>query len=119
MGRRRRCFPPPNAHLPRCFSITSCCELCPGLPRCLCTDQDREMMHTVRQVKVRRMETVITVRQSGVHEAQWKPRVQAWSCSKERGNGGARARGRAVITEKGSRRRRSLHTGGPGFTLRR
>ena len=111
---------PPNAHLPPCFSIGSCCELCPGLPRCLCTDQDREMIHTARQAAVQRMETVITVRRSGVQEAQWMPRVQAWSCSKERGNGAraGRARGSSQKTRPAPTAF-SLYRRPIGFTLSR
>ena len=78
----------------------------------------------VREVKqwtmsFQRMETVITVRRSGVQEAQWKPRVQAWSCSKERERS---ARGQRARHHKKPvrRRRRSLCTDGRlVFTLSR
>ena len=68
------------------------------------------MMHTARQ-NVRRMEAVVAVRRSGVHEAQWKSRVMG--PEQEQGEGGTEGRGRvgAPSQKKGSRA--DGHSGGP------
>ena len=70
------------------------------------------MIHTVRQAAVRRMEAVVAVRRSGVHEAQWKSRVMG--PEQEQGEGGTEGRGRVGARssqKKGSRA--DGHSGGP------